>query len=411
MEQSVDILTVAGGHLWTILLSIGSMAYEAGVYVIVGVLAAGLVHVFVSREVLTRHLGGRGFASVAKAALLGAPLPLCSCSVLPTAYALRERGAGRGATVSFLISTPETSFDSIAVTWALMGPIMAIVRPVAAVVTALTAGMVETLRDRTAPLAPAEVEPGPSAAPGTACPHCDPPEPDPAPEPACPHCEPAVETAPDPTPTTAAADEAVPTCPGCAAEDAPSPPGRPLRWGRFWRFVAVELGEEIGPTLALGLVLAGVIGAFVNPAFFERYLGSPVAAMLVMLVVGLPLYVCATASTPMAAMLVWRGLNPGAALVFLLVGPATNLATILTVGKMFGKLSAALYVGLIAAFALACGFALDALVGAWAVDMMTAHAHGFLPPAVHYAGAAVLTAWLLLAVARWIHRKAARKRH
>ncbi len=394
-------------YVLDILSSIGSMAYDAGVYVIVGVLAAGLVHIFVSRQTLTRHLGGGGFVSVLKAALLGAPLPLCSCSVLPTAYALRERGAGRGATVSFLISTPETSFDSIAVTWALMGPIMAVVRPVAAVVTALTAGMVEALRGGEKAEPSAEPETSAEEAAEAACPHCEPPEPDPPVEPACAHCE--SDAGPAEEAETRKAHDEVPACPACEPEAAPPGPAKPLRWRRFWRFVALELGDEIGPTLALGLVLAGIIGAFVDETFFERYLGSPVAAMLVMLVVGLPLYVCATASTPMAAMLVWRGLNPGAALVFLLVGPATNLATVLTVGKMFGKLSAAIYVGVIAAFALACGFALDAAVGAWEIDMAESHAHGFLPPEVHYAGAVVLAAWLAVAIGRWVRRKVARR--
>ena len=343
-----------------IISGVADMAYQAGIYVLIGILAAGLVEVFISRKLLTRHLGGRGFGPILWATLIGAPLPLCSCSVLPTAFALRKKGASRGATVSFLISTPETSFDSVAITWGLMGPVMAIVRPVAAVATALAAGLAEMVRSR----------------------HIADPEPEPEPEFNCPHC---------------ASGEGEHIL-------------KPRRWSRFWRFVAIGLGDEIGPTLALGLVLAGVIGAFVNKEFFEQYLGNHVVSMLVMLAVGLPLYVCATASTPMAAMLVLRGLNPGAALVFLLVGPATNLATVLTVGKMFGKLSAALYVGMIAAMSLAFGFALDALVGAWHVDMTKGHVHGFVPHWVQMAGAVVLAVWLLVAVARWTRLKLARSK-
>ena len=140
----MDLLTSIAGAAW-------AMLYEAGLYVVVGLLVAGLVHVFVSQAWMTRHLGGRGFGTVVKAALIGAPLPLCSCSVLPAAYALRKKGASRGGTVSFLISTPETSVDSIAVTWALMGPVMAVVRPVAAVLTAMVAGVPETVRGRREP--------------------------------------------------------------------------------------------------------------------------------------------------------------------------------------------------------------------------------------------------------------------
>ncbi|HET6441955.1 MAG TPA: SO_0444 family Cu/Zn efflux transporter [Phycisphaerae bacterium] len=341
----MDVLTGVISATW-------DMLYQAGLYVVIGLLAAGLVHILVSRAFLTRHLGGKGFWPVVKAALVGAPLPLCSCSVLPTAFALRERGAGRGATVSFLISTPETSFDSIAVTWALMGPLMAIVRPVAAVLTALGAGFAEAFRGRHEP------EPAP---PAPACPHC-----------ASDDCE-HVET-----------------------------PGR-LR--RFWQFVVFEMADEIGPTLALGLLLAGLVAAFVPEAFFTTYLGNRWASMGIMLLVGLPLYVCATASTPLAAALMMKGLNPGAALVFLLVGPATNLATILTVGKMLGKASAALYVAMIVAFSLLFGAALDTAVDVWKVNIHMEHVHGYLPAWVQTAGGIVLGLYLAHAVARWIWRK------
>lgn len=344
----MDILTNVLAAAW-------QMLHEAGLYVVVGLLAAGLVHILISREWMTRHLGGRGFGAVVKAALLGAPLPLCSCSVLPAAYALRSKGASRGATVSFLISTPETSIDSIAVTWALMGPVMAVARPVAAVITAMVAGFLETVRGRREP--PPPVEP-----PACEACHSD----------SCEHVE------------------------------------RPRRWSRFWRFVVFEMGDDVGPTLTVGLVLAGIVTALVPDDFFEAYLGHPWASMLVMLVVGLPLYVCATASTPLAAALVLKGLNPGAALVFLLVGPATNIATVLMVGRMLGKVSAVLYVGTIAVLALVCGAALNLLAAALAIDVTTKHVHQIMPEWVYVAGAVLLAAYLAHAVGRWIWRKVPR---
>ncbi len=360
--------------LWTILEAAWLMLEEAGIYVLIGLVAAGLVHLFVSRGWMTRHLGGRGPLTVLKAALVGAPLPLCSCSVLPTAAALREKGAGRGATVSFLISTPETGFDSIAFTWALMGPVMAVARPVAAVATAFAAGLIETFRGKDAP--PAEA---------------------PAP---CPHC--AAEGTVD-------AKEAAEACADdggtCRADGHALDKGLGGRARRLWRFLAVELADEIGPTLALGLLLAGLIGAFVPEGFFERYLGSRAASMAVMLAVGLPLYVCATASTPMAAMLIAKGLSPGAALVFLLVGPATNLATVLTVGKMFGKASAAIYVGTIAVMSILFGVALDSLVIAWDVNLAGAEHHALMPAWLKVVGAVVLGVWLAAAVGRWLWRR------
>jgi hypothetical protein len=339
----MDVLTDILDGIW-------AMLSDAGIYIIFGFLAAGLVHVLVSREWLSRHLGGAGWGTVLKAAVFGMPLPLCSCSVLPAAYALRRKGAGRGATVSFLISTPETSIDSIVVTWALMGPVMTVVRPLAALVTATAAGFLETLRgeDDTPPIEEA------------ACHLC--------------HTD---------------------TCEHVAGYG---------RWSRFWRFVVYEMADDVGPALALGLVLAGLVTALVPDDFFTAYLGNRWASMLVMLAVGLPLYVCATASTPLAAALVLKGLNPGAALVLLLVGPATNLATVLTVGRMLGKASAFLYVGTIVVVALVCGAALDAAVGAMAAEVAPHHAHRVLPPWVLTAGGAVMAAYLVYAVGRWVRR-------
>ena len=341
-----EILVRAADGAWGIL-------YDAGFYVIFGMLAAGLIHLFLSRDWLVKHLGGRGFGSVLKAALLGAPMPLCSCSVLPAACALRNKGAGRGATVSFLISTPETGVDSIAVTWALMGPVMAIVRPVAAVLTALTAGFFETLRDRREP--------------------------------------PAVVTRP--------------LCTICNSSDCEHI-AKPTRWSRFWTFVLYDMGDDLGPSLALGLLAAGIMAALVPDNFFEQYLGSPWTAMLVMLVVGLPMYVCATASTPLAAVLVAKGLNPGAALVFLLVGPATNVATVLVVSRMLGKTSAVLYVATIAAVSLVCGAVLDLAVGALNVNVFAGEGHELVPPWLLAPGAALLAVFLAVSLGRWAWRHA-----
>ena len=345
----MQILTDVASVAW-------QMLYDAGIYVAFGLMAAGLVHLFISRRWMVRHLGGTGFGSVVKAALLGAPLPLCSCSVLPAACELRNKGASRGATVSFLISTPETGIDSIAVTWALMGPIMAIVRPVAALVTAMAAGFLEAFRSRREP--PAAIE-------GPACALCN--------SDSCEHVS------------------------------------RPNVWSRFWTFVLYDMGDDLGPSLALGLVLAAIVGVVVPDGFFERYLGSPWTSMLVMLVVGLPLYVCATASTPLAAALMLKGLNPGAALVFLLVGPATNLATVLVVGRMFGKLSAALYVGTIAVMSLVCGALLDLAVGTLKLNVISGEVRELLPPWLMAAGAILLGAFLVMSVGRWFWRRIPRR--
>jgi uncharacterized protein len=326
--------------------------YEAGFYVVLGLVVAGFVHIFMSRQWMVRHLGGRGFGSVLKAALLGAPLPLCSCSVLPAACALRSKGAGRGATVSFLVSTPETGIDSIAVTWALMGPLMAIVRPIAAIITALTAGFLETIRDRHEP---------PAVIAGPACTICN--------SDSCEHVS------------------------------------RPTRWSRFWTFILYDMGDDLGPSLGLGLFLGALVWAVVPDGFFVSNLQSPWQQMGLMLLVGLPMYICATASTPLAAALILKGLNPGAALVLLLVGPATNITTVLVVARMLGKLSAAMYIGTIVVMSLVCAAGLNLVVGTFQLKVMYEEVHELVPPWLLGAGAAVLMAFLAWSLSRWVWRK------
>jgi hypothetical protein len=205
-----------------------------------------------------------------------------------------------------------------------------------------------------------------------------------------------------------AADPAPFACPVCRSDECEHVP-QEGRWRRFWRFVLFGMGDDLGPTLALGIVLGGALVAFVPPGCFEAYLGNHWVVMLVMLLVGLPLYVCASASTPMAAALVLKGLNPGAALVFLLAGPATNLATVLMVSRMLGKASAVIYVGTIAVMSLVCGAILDLAAGALNVNAAAA-AGAELPRGVQVAGAIVLGLYLLWTRGRWTARKLARPR-
>jgi uncharacterized membrane protein YraQ (UPF0718 family) len=282
---------------------------EAAPWLLLGFGAAGLVHAFVSTEAIGAHLGGKGLGPVVRAALLGIPLPLCSCGVLPAAMGLRKQGATKGATVSFLISTPETGVDSIAVTYALMDPLMTVWRPLSALVTAIVAGVIETFAE-------------------------------------------AKKTSPD--------SEISPN--NCASQPAPAKvldgtPGQRLVKGLKYGFV--ELLWEIAPWLAVGIFAAGAISALVPAGWLEAALGGGLSAMLVMLVAGVPMYICATASTPVAAALILKGLSPGAALVFLLVGPATNVATLIAVGKNLGVGASLRYLASISLSALAMGAALD----------------------------------------------------
>eukprot|EP00913_Durusdinium_trenchii_P005885 g5497.t1 len=282
------------------------------------------------------HLAGTGPWPIAKASLLGIPLPLCSCSVIPVAAGLRRSGASRGSSAAFTISTPQTGEESIPLTWALFGPVFALIRPVIAVATAFTAGLlIETLapEHRTQPTEADD----PKACCSTES------------EPGCCHDEP----------------------------DAPRPRSLGARIIESLRWGLIEMPKDLALWLLIGLGLAALIGALVPQGWIESNIGTGLTPMLLMLLVGLPLYICATSSTPVAFTLVAAGLSPGAALVLLLAGPATNAATMAWVLKDLGGRALAIYLLVIAVFAVASGLLFDLfLSGAVRLaDTTMAHEH------------------------------------
>lgn len=330
------------------------------VYCLIGLCMSGFLKSIMPDALVERHLGGNDFRSVVKAALLGIPLPLCSCGVMPVAAGLRRQGAGNGPTTAFLIATPETGVDSIAVTYALLDPLMTVIRPVAAFFTALTAGaLVSRLPEYTSPqeLVARDRE---------TC-RC------------CPSDGPAR------------------TC--CERH---SGHGR-IRAGL--RFAFNDLLADIGPALLAGVLIAGAISFFLPENFIMRHLGNGPQQMLVMLLIGIPLYVCATASTPVAAALALKGLSPGAALVFLLAGPATNAATILIVSRLMGARVAAVCVGVIAGVSLGLGMLTNALYGALGRGIT-----GWTAAAQHTDGGWVAAAAATLLLAAIVRARFARPR-
>ncbi len=299
-----------------------SVAAEMAPYLLFGFFMAGMVAVFLSPEWVERHLGGRGLLPILKAVVLGIPLPLCSCSVIPVAASIRNHGASRGATTGFLLATPQTGVDSIVATWGMMGPVFAIFRALAAFVTGLAGGAVVSIVEPDAHRAPDD-KGGPR---GGAC------------------------------------------TDSCCAEKDTEP-----RWKRGLRYAFVTLPGDIGKALAVGVLVAGLIAALVPPGLFVEYLGGGLLAMILMMVVGIPLYVCATASIPLALGFMHLGVSPGAALVFLIAGPATNAATLATVFKVLGKRTAVVYLVTVAVGSLAAGFALDGTI--WLLGELGMPAH------------------------------------
>ena len=291
---------------------------EMSPFLLFGFLVAGILYVFIRPELVERHLGGEGVSQVVKASILGVPLPLCSCGVIPVAASLRRHGAGKGATTSFLISTPQTGVDSIMVTLSLLGPVFAVFRPLFAFVSGVFGGAAVNLLDR-------------GGGGGTA--------------------------------------QKGPVCVDCDADGG----HRSAGMGGALRYGFHTLPGDINRALIAGILLAGLIGALVPDDFFASVLGGGIIAMLVMMAVGIPIYVCATASVPIAAALIAKGVSPGAALAFLMTGPATNAATIMTVSRVMGRRTAAIYLGVVAVSAIAGGLLLDAIFHAGSFDGTMRH--------------------------------------
>lgn len=305
-------------------------------YLLFGFFVAGLLSMLVSRKMVERHLGGPGVLPLFKAAIFGVPLPLCSCGVIPVSMSLHKQGASKGATISFLLSTPQTGVDSILVTYSLLGPVFAIFRPVVALVTGVVGGVLVNL------FGPRAVVPTPAT---------DPPP----------------NGLPNPTWTKKFLD------------------------GMEYAFVT--LPRDIGKPLLLGLAIAAIISALTPDDFFAEKLGRGLPAMLVMMAVGIPIYVCASASVPVAAALILKGLSPGAALVFLMTGPATNAAGLATIWNVMGRRTALLYLATVAGCALAAGLLLDALVYNTTIEVVS-HVHQMIPPLVENLAAFALVALL-----------------
>jgi hypothetical protein len=321
---------------------------DSGVFILLGFFLAGVLHEFVDTARIGRALGERSLGAILKAAIVGGPLPLCSCGVLPMAVALRKKGASREATVSFLISTPETGEEAILLTYGLLGPVLAIVRPVVAVVTAVVAGLLSLVAGgEDDPARRREVEAGP------------------VPDGSC--CE-----------------------EGVAATPSDAPPRSGLfrdRMKRAARFGFVTMVDDLAFWMLLAFLATGLLGALLPQDFFLRFLPWPLASMLLMAVVGVPMYVCASASTPIAAAMVAKGLDPGSALVFMLTGPATNASTVAVVAQLFGRRFVSVYLGSIFGVAIAAGLALNAVIGAGLLPAP-------VPPEVEARGAWALVKFL-----------------
>lgn len=324
---------------------------ESSLYVIFGLLISGLLRVFLNPNTISRHLGQGKFKSVFKAAFLGIPLPLCSCGVLPAAVSLRKQGANTGATTAFLISTPESGVDSLAITYALLDPVMTVARPFAAFTTATVAGIAENTFN-----APENKE-------------------------------------------AVSADLTCPVDACCDGEDC-SPedhkkhhaPTQKIKAGI--KYALTDVWGDMAGWFLLGILLAGLITTLIPDEMLVRYLGGGLPSMLLMLAVGIPLYICATASTPVAAALILKGISPGTALVFLLAGPATNITSLTVLWGSLGKRATIIYLTAICLSAVIFGLMVDHIYGVLGLhpQALLGQAAEFMPMWGQWIGALFLLA-------------------
>jgi len=355
-----DFLLQVVGEAWSILR-------EASLFLLLGFVLAGVFAVIVPARLLTRFLGRGKIRSVLWASAIGTPLPLCSCGVLPTALGLARQGVTRGATVAFLIATPEIGVDSIALSYALMDPLTTVFRPIAAFVTATLAGIATNLWGT--PRQAGSVD----AANGDVTPAG--PREEPAPE-----QELHLPFARNGEPRFARQRTAV---------------------RKIFAYGFGDLLDDTAHWLVLGVTLAALVAVLLPPSVIEQYFGGGLVTMLAMLAIGIPIYTCASASTPIAAALVLKGLSPGAALVFLLSGPATNVGAIVVLLKFLGRRVVAIYLLSIAIVSLAAGYTLDWIYRTWQLSPAATFgkATGFVPEQVKVASALLLLA--LLARSLW----------
>ena len=326
------------------------LAVEASPWLLLGLIIAGLMKAWMPTQLLSKHLG-KGKLAIVKAALFGAPLPLCSCGVIPVATELRRSGASAPATSSFLVATPETGVDSISVSYAMLGPVMAIYRPFAAVFSAITTGLL-------------------------------------------------VATTPEPPQlnnkkTTSCCASKAPVKQeesSCCASKKQAKTSVFSKTLEGIKYALGQLVDDLVKWLAIGLLFATIVRTFVPESFLLSY-GSGLPAMLLMIAISVPMYICATASTPIAAGFIMAGISPGTALVFMMAGPATNISTLGVIKNEMGNSVLLRYLIGMSLCAVSFGLLLDFIISQFGINIgeQMSHSHEVVPVWLGYGCALLIT--------------------
>jgi uncharacterized protein len=302
---------------------------KMSIYLLFGFVFAGVLHIFMKEGTIAKHLGKNSFGSVVKASLFGVPLPLCSCGVLPAALSLKKEGASQGAVLAFLVSTPTTGIDSIFATYALLGGVFATYRVIACFLAGLFAGFMGNLF----------LKKGDSN-------------------------------------TTAVATAEEQKCKLCDNDECSTGSHNIIEKIKgVFTYAFGDLLDDAGSWLLIGLLLGGAITYFLPQEIVTNYLGSGWQAMFIMLLVGIPMYVCATGSIPIVAALMLKGMSPGAAFVFLMAGPATNSVALTVIGKQMGTKTVIIFLASVTISSMVLGMGLDLIWANFDINLLEHMTH------------------------------------
>lgn len=333
-------------------------------YLLIGMLFVAILHITMSKEFVRKHTGKKGLMSVIKASIFGVPLPLCSCGVLPTAVFLKKNGSTKGAAISFLISTPQTGVDSIIATYGMMGLVFAIFRPIAAFVMGVVGGAIIDVTDKGKHNEQINI---PSGLNSDSC-----------------------------------------------EIDVTKLPWKE-KFKKMWRYAFVEFFDDISVHLLVGLFIAALITIIIpDDLASSMNIGSGFVAMLLMIAIGIPMYVCATSSIPIALALMMKGFSPGVAFVFLAMGPATNAASIAVIKKIFGTKTTLIFLGVLAVMGIIMGYLLDWIYALGNFNIMDtinhSYSHGMISPTVMQISAIIMSILVISSLYRIYLAKHFRKK-
>ena len=310
------MIRLLGSFIQSFIEEFWSLCVETAPYLLLGMFFSGLIYIFIDSKFILKHIGSKSLSSILKSTLMGIPIPLCSCGVIPVASTIRNSGASKGSTVSFLISTPQTGIDSIFMTYGMMGPVFAIFRPFAAFISGIISGIVVNRFD----------------------------------------------------------DESHNHVSKNYSNQEKVNLIERLKIGFNYGFVV--LPSDILVPLLQGLSVAALISIVIPPDFIATYFSdSKYLVFILMLFISLPIYVCATASVPIAVALMAKGVSAGAVFVFLMAGPATNASSIAVVKKILGKKVMFLYLFLVATISVFFGIVFDLFLRAELPISLHHHAH------------------------------------